>query len=183
MMVLIVGGSGSGKSEYAEEYIASLSRGKKKYYLATMQILDQEARKKVDRHRKMRAGKGFTAIEQTIDVEKALLKMKEGERTVLLECVSNLTANEMFEKNRVNSEKYVVEKVTRGILELKKKVSHLVVVGNNVFEDGNLYDETTMAYIRAMGKIHTRLAQEAELVVEVVAGIPIAVKGNGHAYS
>ena len=47
---------------------------------------------------------------------------------------------------------------------------------NNVFEDGVCYDESTMNYIKAMGIVNRGLTEMAERVVEVVAGIPVAVK-------
>lgn len=178
MMTLVIGGSGSGKSAYAEGYLEALSRGKKKYYLAAMNVLDEEDERKVERHRRLRSGKGFVTIEQPVDIEQAIDKMEEGEKTALLECVPNLAANEMFGENGIGSEESVAGKVTEGILKLEKKLAYLVVVSGNVFEDGNTYDETTMAYIRAMGRIHERLAQKAEQVVEVVAGIPVIVKGS-----
>ena len=57
-----------------------------------------------------------------------------------------------------------------------EKLSDLVIVSNNVFEDGEIYDETTMAYIRAMGRINERLAAAADEVIEVIAGIPVVIK-------
>ena len=181
MLVLVIGGSGSGKSAYGEDCITSLSPGKKKYYLAAMKVFDEEDRQKVDRHRQMRQGKGFVTIEQTVGIEKALLRMEPGARTALVECVSNLTANEMFSEHGIRQEEDVAEKIADGILKLKKAVDHLVVISGNVFEDGRCYDEGTMAYIRAMGRINERLAREAERVVEVVVGIPVAIKlSNAH---
>ncbi|MDE7272450.1 MAG: bifunctional adenosylcobinamide kinase/adenosylcobinamide-phosphate guanylyltransferase, partial [Lachnospiraceae bacterium] len=68
MMTLIIGGSGSGKSSYAERCAVSLSQMEeeqkaecRKYYLATMQVFDGDAegRRKVDRHRQLRWNKGF----------------------------------------------------------------------------------------------------------------------------
>ena len=59
MMVLIIGGSGSGKSAYAEEYIGRLSGKSNKYYLATMQVFDEEGKKKVARHQRLQKNKGF----------------------------------------------------------------------------------------------------------------------------
>ena len=96
MMVLVIGGSGSGKSAYGEERICSISGGKKKYYLAAMQVYDGEDQRRVDRHRQQRSGKGFDTIEQAVNIEDALGKMAHGEKTAMLECVSNLTANETF---------------------------------------------------------------------------------------
>ena len=95
MMVLIIGGSGSGKSAYAEEYIGRIAGKGNKYYLATMQVFDEEGKKKVARHQRLRKNKGFLTIEQPIEIEKTLPKIKAGS-SVLLECISNLTANEMF---------------------------------------------------------------------------------------
>lgn len=196
MMVLVVGGSGSGKSSYAEKVTVSLAQESvkeitksentslsdfklniaKKYYLATMQVFDDEGRKKVERHRNLRSGKGFFTIEQPTRISGALEKMEDGDRTVLLECISNLTANEMFSEKKAMTEIQVTENVIRDIKMLKEQTNHLVVVSNNVFEDGITYDETTTKYIRAMGKINQKLAALADRVVEVVEGIPVIIK-------
>ncbi len=196
MMVLVVGGSGSGKSSYAEKVTVSLAQESvkeitksentslsdfklniaKKYYLATMQVFDDEGRKKVERHRNLRSGKGFFTIEQPTRISGALEKMEDGDRTVLLECISNLTANEMFSEKKTMTEIQVTENVIRDIKMLKEQTNHLVVVSNNIFEDGITYDETTTKYIRAMGKINQKLAALADRVVEVVEGIPVIIK-------
>lgn len=203
MMVLVIGGSGSGKSEYAEKMVDSLLReneendtaamsetqenlmesiaddmteNRKKYYLATMQVFDEEGRKKVERHRNLRSGKGFFTIEQPTDIHRALAKMDIGERIVLLECISNLAANEMFVGAEEKLETEVSEKMIREIELLRNGTAHLVIVSNNVFEDGISYDESTMAYIRVMGYVNRKLAEMADRVVEVVVGIPIVIK-------
>lgn len=176
MMTLIIGGSGSGKSVYAEDYMVSISEDRKKYYIATMQIYDEEGKRKVERHRMLRGGKGFSTIEQPVDIGKAAEKMEAEDRTALLECVSNLTANEMFSGEVPATEEVITEKIVGGIAVLNRELTHLVIVSNNVFEDGNVYDKTTMAYIRAMGRINQKLAEMADEVVEVVVGIPIVIK-------
>ena len=174
MMILVVGGSGSGKSSYAEKTAVSLAQaGMKKYYLATMQVFDDEGRKKVDRHRNLRNGKGFFTIEQPVQISGALEKMEDGDRTVLLECISNLTANEMFSEEQAVTEMQVTDNVIRDIKMLKDQTNHLIVVSNNVFEDGITYDDATTKYIQAMGKINQKLAALADRIVEVVAGIPV----------
>ena len=119
MMVLVIGGSGSGKSAYGEERICSISGGKKKYYLAAMQVYDGEDQRRVDRHRQQRSGKGFDTIEQAVNIEDALGKMAHGEKTAMLECVSNLTANEMFSETGTVPEAVVEEKIVKGIVRLK----------------------------------------------------------------
>lgn len=208
MITLITGGSGSGKSAYAEKYIchASNEKGcKEKYYIATMQVFDDEGQRKIDRHRRLRAGKGFITIERPRDIKKAVGKLqfenclKTG-RSALLECMSNLVANEMFPPVDVsgmqaaeakketlddpeNMKDYdtaqisrVSKKVLKEVSILSENVAELVIVTNNVFEDGVSYDQSTMNYIKAMGIVNRGLAAIAERVVEVVAGIPVTVK-------
>ena len=84
MMTLIIGGSGSGKSAFAEQYLAEIAKEEKKYYIATMKIYDEEGRKKVERHRRQRAGKGFATIESPVDIEKAAQEITEPTAFVLL---------------------------------------------------------------------------------------------------
>ena len=208
MITLITGGSGSGKSAYAEKYIchASNKKGcKEKYYIATMQVFDEEGQRKIDRHRRLRAGKGFITIEQPHDIQDAVSKLQSENclktgRLALLECMSNLVANEMFPpvdasdtkeaepnkealdepENMMDYENTRISRVSKKVLKevrsLSENVAELVIVTNNVFEDGVCYDESTMNYIKAMGIVNRGLAAMAESVVEVVAGIPVAVK-------
>lgn len=179
MVVLVIGGSGSGKSEYAEEYIITRFPGRKKYYIATMQVIDREGQAKIERHRKLRSGKGFLTIEQPVSIEQALSKMErlpEAENIALLECMSNLVANEMFSTKTPRPCEQVTERIMQGIRALDEGLKHLVIVTNNVFEDGILYDETTLEYMRAMGNVNERLAVMADRVIEVVAGIPVTIK-------
>lgn len=208
MITLITGGSGSGKSAYAEKYIchASNEKGfKKKYYIATMQVFDDEGQRKIDRHRRLRAGKGFITIEQPRDIQDAVSKLQSENclktgRLALLECMSNLVANEMFPpvdasdtkeagvkkealdepENMRDYDNTIISRVSKKVLKdvsiLSENVAELVIVTNNVFEDGVCYDESTMNYIKAMGIVNRGLAAMAESVVEVVAGIPVEVK-------
>ena len=194
MITLVTGGSGSGKSAYAESLLSSCEGIR--YYIATMQIYDAEGEKKVERHRKLRAGKGFLTIESPMNVGKIQFVCagepgqaqyrQEAERkgqcssekkSALLECMSNLTANEMFTKDGMKSEEEVVEKIVSEIQTLSQKLDNLVIVTNNVFEDGVIYDAGTMEYLRALGRINAALARLADRVAEVVVGIPVELKG------
>ena len=127
MITLITGGSGSGKSAYAEKYIchASNEKGyKEKYYIATMQVFDDEGQRKIDRHRRLRAGKGFITIEQPRDIQNAVSKLQSESslktgRSALLECMSNLVANEMFQEDGAKDD--TVPEILEGISEIEKQ--------------------------------------------------------------
>ena len=71
MFHLITGGSGSGKSEYAEsevERLAHLTESEEKYYIATMFPYGEETLQKIRRHQQMRTGKGFVTLECYTDL-------------------------------------------------------------------------------------------------------------------
>ena len=175
-MILILGGSGSGKSEYAEQWMQKAKAGEK-YYIATMKVFGEEGRERVKKHRAQREGKGFLTIEQTENVEESLSKINTPkEAWALLECLSNLLANEMFTENGIEDSKKIFEKILNGILKMDQELSGLVIVSNNIFEDSCHYEEGSLEYRRILGRLNEALAKEASWVVEVVAGIPILCK-------
>jgi adenosylcobinamide kinase/adenosylcobinamide-phosphate guanylyltransferase len=144
-----------------------------------MQPFGEETLEKIKRHQKLRSDKNFYTIEQQTDIQNATKTLNNHEAnnsTALIECISNLTANEMFSEKEPLDSKTVTDKIINGISRLKEEFTHLVIVSNNVFEDGQIYDEATMEYIKAMGEINTKLAFMSDRVVEVVVGIPIIIK-------
>lgn len=176
MFYMVTGGSGSGKSEYAENLLLSLGR-RRRIYIATMIPWDEECRHKIARHRRMRAEKGFETIEQYRDLEMVVIGETAGEQktAILLECLSNLTANELYSPERKGD---IVQKLSCGVLALKDQCADLVVVTNEVFSDGQPYDPETREYQRILGTINRQLAVKADHVTEVVYGIPILIKQN-----
>ena len=200
MIHLVTGGSGSGKSEYGEGLILDIPDGER-FYIATMEPSGSEAKRRIARHRKLREGKGFFTIERPRDLG-GLILPGEGRKNVLLECVSNLAANEMFGGGACGSAEPAGEagacglaepaqetgpdrltelarRIVSDIMSLACQADHLVIVTNQVGEDGCCYDRETRAYIALVGRVNQELAKLADQVTEVVFGIPVVVKGEG----
>ena len=178
MVVLIVGGSGSGKSAVAENMVMELDSSDSKVYIATMLCSDDDAKRRVEKHRLLRAGKGFVTVEKPVEVKNVPDCLDGMEKTALLECVSNLVANEMFNKDLRNElmEGPLYEGIFEEIAALSDSFDNLFIVTNNVFDDGRDYDSYTEEYLENLGRLNELLAEFADEVYEVVAGIPVQIK-------
>ena len=175
MFLLVTGGAASGKSEYAEQ--RAMQAAAPRVYLATMEPFGAEAQRRIHRHRRLRAEKGFLTIECPVDIQSVGLPEKS---TVLLECLSNLAANEFFSSAGAGRER-AEETIFSGIGSLLSRTEDLIVVTNELFSDGTAYDSSVMEYLRLLGKLNQKLAGIADEVVEVVCGIPVIWK-KGKSY-
>ena len=175
-LVLVIGGSGSGKSAYAEKFLLAQAGGRA-VYLAAMENTGDEAQQRIDRHRAMRAahgaaaGRTFTTIERPVGIGGAGLLPGDA---VLLEDLGNLLANELWSPGGAGKD--AEGQILAGVRALLEQVGLLVIVSSDVSGDGAAYDAETAAYIRQMGALHCALAQMAEQVVEVVCGLPVIRK-------
>lgn len=204
MLHIVYGGSASGKSSYAESFAMSLQGDGRLLYIATMYPykwntteIDPETMQRIERHRAMRADKGFDTVECYRHVEHIVAKRQD---VLLLECMSNLLANEMYlepdsddgglaetmsevEKAGVGMSETlspVSKKIVQALVNLSTRVQDVVIVTNDVFSDGGslTYDESTREYVKNLAEINCALARVAETVTEVVCGIPVIVKKN-----
>ena len=173
MMTLVIGGAGSGKSEYAERLLVRCRADAPRYYIATMEPFDDESRARVEKHRAARAGRDFTTIEQYTDL--ASLTLPRGS-AALLECMGNLCANELFSPQ--GSGENAEQAILRGIERLREQCSALVIVSNEVLSGGTDYLGETERYLRLLGRVNCALAAAADNVCEVVCGVPVYYKGG-----
>lgn len=177
MFYIIIGGSGSGKSEYAESVAVSLGEGKKKYYIATMEPFGAETKKKIKRHQEMRKDKGFETIEKYRRLEEVASEYTMKDSVVLLECLSNLTGNELYTEQ---DPKTAIAHMKQGIEALTECCSHLIIVTNEVCADEEAYSEEMVLYRKVFSEINQWAAAKADQVVEVVCGIPTTCRMDVH---
>ena len=172
MLIFVSGAARSGKSEWAERKILDLSKDGPRIYLATAPVCDEEMRLRVLRHREARRGRGFVTIERPRDIAEIIPSVPK-DASVLLECLPNWLANEMFageEKTTESDLTEIREKIYDTALSLSSCCRNLVIVSDDIFSDGVIYDEATENYIRLLGELHVLLAAKADMSVEFVAG-------------
>lgn len=162
MVIFVIGGSGSGKSAFAENIIAE-SDIAKRTYIATMRVWDDEGMARVERHRLMRADKGFDTLECPLAGD--LNTLPDG--AVLLEDLTNLAMNQWYGDAPDTAVACCYEMLER----LAKSARLFVIVGNDIFADGIDYGEEMCLYLAMQGAVNTVAASVADRVFEVRAGI------------
>ncbi len=170
MLTLVTGGSASGKSEYAESLVCA-SANTNRWYIATMQPFDAECEARIARHRAMRRTKGFQTMERYFDLSGIHVPKQS---IILLECLSNLVANELFDPNGAGKNTEAV--IFDGVRKLGQEAEQVIIVSNEVFSDGAVFDGEMTDYLRILGNLNRKIAAMADRVVELVVGISIRHK-------
>lgn len=172
MMVAVTGASSSGKSAFAEQCLVNMGE-KQRIYIATMIAWDEECRERIRKHRAMRMEKRFETMECPVDLLEAEIPEHAA---VLLECMSNLAANEMYREGREEPK----PRILAGLRRLKSQAEDLVIVTNEVFDEPGLYGEETEQYRKLLGDLNREIFSMADEVYEVVCGIPVELKKSGN---
>ena len=162
MLTLIIGGSASGKSEYAEALV--MTQPAPHIYLAAMEPWGAEGRARVEKHRQARSRRDFLTVERYTALDGLRLPPKA---SVLLEDLGNLTANELFRPDGGGE-----EAVLAGLSHLEQQSANLTIVSNEVFSGGLDYEGDTLRYLRVLADLNRRLAARADRVIEMVCGLP-----------
>jgi adenosylcobinamide kinase / adenosylcobinamide-phosphate guanylyltransferase len=164
-VMLILGGARSGKSRFAE----TLAVGEK-HYIATAQAFDDEMRVRIAAHREQR-GDGWVTHESVTDLPEILARVMGAERFVLVDCLTLWLSNVMLAEQDWRG---AMEQLLTCLCDVKGTV---VLVSNEV--GMGLVPETPLgrAFRDAQGIVNQRVAEMADSVVFVAAGLPLMLKG------
>lgn len=165
---LVLGGAASGKSAYAESL--TITHSSDCIYLATAQAFDSEMQAKISLHQNRR-GSGWTTIEAPLDAARTLGKLADGQ-VCLLDCATLWLSNHLMAESDIAREQSAL------IHALTLSAARVVVVSNEVGH-GIVPDNALARRFReAQGRLNIALAAEADLVVQVTAGLPRVLKGQ-----
>jgi adenosylcobinamide kinase/adenosylcobinamide-phosphate guanylyltransferase len=167
-LTLVLGGAASGKTAWAERLV--LGAGTQPVYLATAQAWDAEMQAKIARHRDSR-GTGWHTIEAPLDLTLPLGDAR-ADQAVLLDCATLWLSNHLLAEHDLAVE-------SAGLLRALENCQACVVVVTNEVGAGIVPDNAMARQFRqAQGELNQRLAQAADLVVAVMAGLPLVLKGQ-----
>lgn len=165
---LVLGGAASGKSVFAEQLIMRTSHAR--VYLATSRVWDTEMTAKVDAH-KVQRGPGWTTIEAPLAVAEALHRVPAGAAT-LMDCAT------MWLTNLIMADADLEAAQAALLAGLRAAPGPVVIVSNEVGQ--GIVPENALArrFQNAQGRLNQALAAECDLVVAVMAGLPMVLKGE-----
>jgi adenosylcobinamide kinase/adenosylcobinamide-phosphate guanylyltransferase len=174
-IILLLGGARSGKSHHAQQLAKKL--GGKVLFVATGEPLDEEMQARIAEHKKARP-KNWRTLEMPTGVGKQLAKQIGDAEVVIIDCLTLLVSNLLRdEPDYSEAEKRVTSEINQLIAGMDKLDTSFIIVSNEV--GMGLVPETRLGriYRDLLGKANQLIAQHANKVYLMVAGMPIEVKG------
>lgn len=182
-IIYITGGAKSGKSKFAEKLAF---KKEKRVYLATSVPFDPEMKKRVEKHKKQR-GENWITIEAYKNLDEVLKKTEENTEVILLDCLTNMISNIMFEIHSGDWDSIpdnITEKIERTvfsevskILDFNKSYNGDIIIVSNEVGMGLVPENPLGRYFRDIaGSMNQIIAGEADEAYLVVSGIPVKIK-------
>ena len=168
-LVLVLGGSRSGKSSWALRY------AEEKYqpciFVATAEVMDEEMAERVRLHKESR-GPAWELIEEPLNIDNALETGCVHAEAVLIDCMTVWLSNVLLKKGREEVEVYQ----NRLLKALSRRGQAVIIVSNEV-GSGIVPEHPLGREFRDLaGTLNQKLAAIADRVVLTVAGIPVNIK-------
>lgn len=164
---LVIGGARSGKSRAAETLVRQAAQPK--IYVATAQAWDDEMTTRIAAHRAER-GPDWHTIEAPMDLAGALRDAPPG--VVLIDCAT------LWLTNILLAERDIATETATLLAALNHCPNPVVIVSNEV--GWSIVPENALArrFRDEQGRLNQTLAAKADLVVAVMAGLPLCLKGQ-----
>ena len=166
---MVIGGAASGKSDLAEQFV--IATGLPRSYIATAQAFDDEMRAKIARHQQTRSGLGWHTVEEPLDLPKALAAQAP-DTAILLDCAT------LWLSNLLLAEADIAAASDAFFTQLDRHIAPVVIVTNEVGHGVVPDNRLSRSFVEIQGRFNQRLARHAGLVVQVTAGLPLALKGQ-----
>ena len=168
MRTLVLGGARSGKSQLAEGLVTG--SGLPRHYIATAEAWDDEMRARIAQHQAMR-GPDWTTWAAPRDVDHVLAQIPPA-HVVLLDCAT------LWLTNHLLADADIAAKSAALLQALATCAAPIVVVSNEVGWGIVPENALARAFRDHQGRLNQQIAAQADLVVGVMAGLPMVLKGT-----
>jgi len=176
-IILVTGGSRSGKSAYAERLAESLAGPR--VYLATCPIIDDEIRRRIEAHRRRRATGGWETIEEPLALAKAIDACRAP--VILVECLTLWVNNLLYAAEQAGGgfDETQMAAACRDVLRASRRHQGTVIFVTNEVGMGIVpADAVSRTYRDLVGRCNQTMAAEADEVAFICCGLPMHLKKN-----
>ncbi len=169
---LVLGGARSGKTRHALDAAAATALAC--VYVATGTAGDAEMAERIARHRAER-GAGWTTLECPLALAAVIAEEARPNRVLLVDCLTLWISNLMFAEPGVEAD---IEAATAGLVDALGEARGPVILVSNEVGLGIVPDNALARRFRDhQGRVNQAVAQVAERVTFVAAGLPLRLKG------
>jgi adenosylcobinamide kinase/adenosylcobinamide-phosphate guanylyltransferase len=176
-IVLVTGGGRSGKSAWALRQAERLAGPRA--FVATCPVLDDEMRRRIERHREERKKGAWDTIEEPVHLPDVFRKHARY-RVMLVDCLTLWLSNLMYEAEKAGgemTESDAVEK-TRDLLDAIAAYEGTAIIVTNEVGLGIIPANAAARRFRDIaGRANQIVAAAADCVVFMVCGLPMVLKG------
>lgn len=182
--IFVLGGARSGKSRFAQKLAES--RGGEVLFVATAEPLDRDMRERIEKHRRERPD-SWRTIEAPIDLAARIENNLNGATVVLVDCLTLLVSNLLLGQERGfpptaeipadEAESRILQEIHALVRLMRSAPAAFVIVSNEV--GWGIVPESRLAriYRDILGRANQLVAEHADEVYLMAAGIPLKVKG------
>ncbi|MEW6177665.1 MAG: bifunctional adenosylcobinamide kinase/adenosylcobinamide-phosphate guanylyltransferase [Pseudomonadota bacterium] len=169
MLELILGGARSGKSRFAERLAAD--SGLAVTYIATSQALDGEMTERIAHHRERRPAH-WALVEEPLQLARVLCEQAAANRCLLVDCLTLWLTNLLMldDAMRLAEERDALLECLDGL------PGRILLVSNETGLGVVPLGELTRRYVDEAGWLHQAVAERAQRVTFMVAGLPMTLK-------
>jgi adenosylcobinamide kinase/adenosylcobinamide-phosphate guanylyltransferase len=178
---LITGGARSGKSHFAQEL--ALKAGGAVLFVATAEAGDEEMKRRIEEHRRARPS-AWETLETTTHIGRQISRHIGTAQTVIIDCIT-LLINNILQQHGLNNdeeidealiEKEVMAEIGELINCIDQSEARFIIVTNEVGLGLVPPNKLSRLYRDLLGKANQMLAQHADSVLLMVAGVPVKIK-------
>lgn len=174
-IILVSGGSRSGKSDFALEKAESLSD--KRLFLATCPVVDEELTDRVQRHKNERIGRGWVTVEEELDIA-GVLRDAQHVDVILVDCLTLWINNLIFSQPDDFSftKEWLDGEITKWYREALAFPGTLVLVTGEVGLGIVPENSLSRLYRDLVGWCNQLVAKRAQEVYLISCGLPLQLK-------
>jgi adenosylcobinamide kinase / adenosylcobinamide-phosphate guanylyltransferase len=171
MIQLILGGARSGKSRYAEQ-LATATK-KPVLYIATATASDAEMAARIAHHQQQRPAE-WQLRECPLDLIATLQEEAQKPQTILVDCLTLWLNNQLF-----HFPKQDFSALFDALVEtIKSPTADIIFVANEVGLGIIPLGEISRSFVDEAGRLNQKLAQAADRVFFIAAGLPLQLKSS-----